>query len=58
MTLRHRAEGALASEGVGRTHLGYEVLVKLKVDDLLEQEGIRRPVSAERAYPTTAVAEC
>ena len=25
-------------EGVARTHLGYEVLVKLKVDEFLEQE--------------------
>ena len=37
-TLRHRAEEALATEGVSRTHLGYEVLVKLKVDEFLEQE--------------------
>ena len=37
-TLRHCAEGALAAEGVARTRLGYEVLVKLKVDELLEQE--------------------
>ena len=36
VTLRHRAEEALATEGVTRTHLGYEVLVKLKVDELLE----------------------
>jgi hypothetical protein len=38
VTLRHRAQEALATEGVARTHLGYEVLVKLKVDELLEQE--------------------
>jgi hypothetical protein len=38
MTLRHRAEEILATEGVSRTHLGYEVLVKLKVDEFLEQE--------------------
>ena len=37
-TLRHRAEGVLATEGVSRMHLGYEVLVKLKVDEFLEQE--------------------
>jgi hypothetical protein len=36
-TLRRRAEEALANDGVARTHLGYEVLVKLKVDELLEQ---------------------
>jgi restriction endonuclease Mrr len=37
-TLRHRAEEVLATEGVARMHLGYEVLVKLKVDEFLEQE--------------------
>jgi hypothetical protein len=37
-TLRRRAEEALAMEGVARTCLGYEVLVKLKVDEFLEQE--------------------
>jgi hypothetical protein len=36
--LRHRAEEALAADGVPRTRLGYEVLVKLKVDELLERE--------------------
>jgi hypothetical protein len=36
--LRHRAEEVLTTEGMSRTHLGYEVLVKLKVDELLEQE--------------------
>jgi hypothetical protein len=43
-TLKHRAEEALARDGVDRTHLGYDVLVKLKVDDLLEQEGVPMPV--------------
>jgi hypothetical protein len=37
-TLRRRAEEILATEGVVRTRLGYGVLVKLKVDELLEQE--------------------
>src|SRR2546428_7562609 len=36
-TLKHRAEEALAADGVARTRLGYDVLVKLKMDDLLEQ---------------------
>jgi hypothetical protein len=49
--LRHRAEEALAADGVNRTRLGYEVLVKLKVDDLLEQEGVPMPVSADGAHP-------
>jgi hypothetical protein len=33
-------------EGVARTRLGYEVLVKLKVDELLEQAWVRMPVAA------------
>jgi hypothetical protein len=37
--LRHRAEEALTADGVYRTHLGYDVLVKLTMDDLLEHEG-------------------
>jgi hypothetical protein len=37
-TLRRRAEEALATEGVARMRLGYEVLVKLKIDEFLEQE--------------------
>jgi hypothetical protein len=32
------AQEALATEGVACTHLGYEVLVKLKIDEFLEQE--------------------
>jgi hypothetical protein len=33
--LKHRAEAALATDGVEHTRLGYEVLVKLKRDELL-----------------------
>jgi hypothetical protein len=44
--LTRRAEAALATEGVARTRLGYDMLVKLKVDDLLEQEGVPRPLAA------------
>jgi hypothetical protein len=40
-TLRHRAEEALAADGVERTRLGYAVLVKLKMDDLLEREDLQ-----------------
>ncbi len=36
--LQRRAEEALATAGVDRTHLGYDVLVKLKRDALLERE--------------------
>ena len=44
--LKHRAEEALAANGVARTRLGYEVLVKLKMDELLEQAWVRMPVAA------------
>jgi hypothetical protein len=37
-TLGHHTEEALAAEGVARTRLGYEMLVKLKMDELLERE--------------------
>jgi hypothetical protein len=53
--VRQRGEEALAADGVARTHLGYDVLVKLKVDDLLEQEGIPMPESADGAHPPAAV---
>jgi hypothetical protein len=35
VVLKHRAEEALATDGVARTHLGYDMLVKLKLDELL-----------------------
>jgi hypothetical protein len=44
-TLRHRAEETLATDGVDRTRLGYEVLVKLKMDELLEREYLPTDVS-------------
>ena len=47
-TLRHRAEEALAIEGVERVRLGYEVLVKLKLDDLLERDDRRMAVEDGR----------
>jgi hypothetical protein len=46
-TLRYRAREALATEGVSRTHLGYEVLVKLKTDELLEQEYLTTDMSPD-----------
>lgn len=45
---RNRAEEALATEGVERTRLGYDVLVKLKVDELLEQESIQMAVEDDQ----------
>ena len=54
-TLKHRAEEALATDGVARTRLGYDVLVKIKMDDLIEQECVRIPVSADGAHPPAEV---
>jgi hypothetical protein len=45
-TLGRRAGEALGADGVARTRLAYEVLVKLKVDELLERECIHMPVAA------------
>jgi hypothetical protein len=42
-TLRSRAEEALATEGVEPTCLGYNVPVKLSLDELLEQERYEWP---------------
>jgi hypothetical protein len=55
--VRHRAEEALATDGVERTHLGYEVLVKLKVDELLEQEYLSADVSENREHSEGTAAE-
>lgn len=49
--LRRHAEETLATEGVDRTRPGYEVLVKLTIDDLLEQACVRIPVSANGVHP-------
>jgi hypothetical protein len=53
--LKRRAEEALAIEGVDHTRLGYDVLVKIKMDDLLEQACVPMPMSADGAYPPTEV---
>ena len=54
--LRHRAEEALAKGRVGRVHLGYEVLPKLKLDELLEREYLPVDVSVSEGHPDTMVA--
>jgi hypothetical protein len=43
-----RAEETLVTDGVARTRLGYEVLVKLKLDELLERDSLRMAVEDER----------
>jgi hypothetical protein len=54
--LRRRAEEALANDGTDRTGLGYEVLVKIKMDELIEREFVPTDAredekKAERAAP-------
>jgi hypothetical protein len=56
-TLRHRAQESLATEGVTRTRLGYEVLVKLKLDELLDREYLPAGVSVSHGHPDTAPVE-
>jgi hypothetical protein len=46
--LRRCAEETLAADGVDRTRLGYDVLVKLTMDDLLERNSLRMAVEDER----------
>jgi hypothetical protein len=50
-TLRRRPEEALAADEVARTRLRYEVLVKLTVDELLEQEDVQISVATGGDVP-------
>jgi phosphoglycolate phosphatase-like HAD superfamily hydrolase len=56
--LRHRAEAALAADGVDRTRLGYDVLVKLKVDEFLEREYLPTAGGGDRTPAERAAMEC
>jgi hypothetical protein len=55
--LQRRAEEALAADGVDRTSLGYDVLVKLKRDELLERECPPADVGVSRGDRDTAAVE-
>jgi hypothetical protein len=55
--LRHRAEEALAADGVARTRLGYEMLVKLKVDELMERESMQMSGGEDRMPVERAAVE-
>jgi hypothetical protein len=57
VALKHRAEEALTHEGVERTRLGYNVLVKMKLDELLEQECMPTAVHEGREGPHVVVME-
>jgi hypothetical protein len=55
VALKHRAEEALAADGVACTRLGYEVLVKLKMDELLERDYLPVDGSASESTADTVV---
>jgi hypothetical protein len=57
-SLKRRAEAALAHDGVARMRLGYEMLVKLKMDDLLERDYLPADGSVPQGDPDTAAVEC
>jgi|RhiMethySRZTD1v2_1073278.scaffolds.fasta_scaffold483451_1 hypothetical protein len=46
--LKGRAKGALAKEGGELVRLGYDVLVKFMVDELLDRELVQREESMAR----------
>jgi hypothetical protein len=52
--LRRHAEEALAAEGVAHTRLGYEMLVRLKVDELLEREYLPTDASPDGGHAEIA----
>jgi hypothetical protein len=54
--LKCRAEAALTAEGMERTRLGYDMLVKLKLDELLEGEYLAEPMRDPRPAPDTVIA--
>ena len=53
--LRRRAEEALATDGTDRPRLGYDVLVKIKLDELLEREFMPTDVSDDGGHGESAV---
>jgi hypothetical protein len=53
--LRRRAEEALAEDGVACARLGYDVLVKLKLEELLEREFMPSDVSDDGGHGESAV---
>jgi hypothetical protein len=55
--LRHRAEEMLVQDGVDRTRLRYEVLVKFKIDELLEREYLPADGRVSQGDPDTAAVE-
>jgi hypothetical protein len=50
-TLKRRAEAALTAQGVEHTRLGYDVLVKIKTEELLERDYLSAPARDDRHAP-------
>ena len=46
----------MAAEGVACTRLGYEVLVKIKTDELLESDDLSTPTRDDRPAPDARAA--
>jgi hypothetical protein len=57
VALKHRAEEALAADGVDRARLGYEVLVKLTMDELLEREDLSMDMRVSHDHPGTVAVD-
>jgi hypothetical protein len=55
--LKHRAEEALAADGVAHTQLGYNVLMKLKIDELLDREDLSAAMGVSLSNPETTAME-
>jgi hypothetical protein len=52
--LRRRAEEALANDGTDSTRLGYDVLVKMKMDELIEREVVPTDTSDDGGHAEIA----
>lgn len=53
--LRRRAEEVLANDGTDNTRLGYDVLVKMKMDEFLEREFVPTDMSDDGGHGESAV---
>jgi hypothetical protein len=52
--LRRRAEEVIANDGTDGTHLGYDVLVKMKMDELIEREVVPTDTSDDGGHAEIA----
>ena len=56
VALKRRAEEALANDGVARPRLGYDILVKMTIEALLERAYLSALARDDRHTPDTVVA--